>query len=54
MLKIFIFASKGYPKQLLPVLVQGVPSMHICLEFAPKLLAHNEIEKQVIEMEYFN
>jgi hypothetical protein len=38
---------KGYPKQLLPVMVHGVPSMHICLEFAPKLLAHYELDKQV-------
>ena len=44
---------KGYPKQLLPIMVHGVPSMHICLEFAPKLLAHYELEKQVCKMRHF-
>lgn len=31
----------------MPMLVQGVPSMHICLDFVPKLLSHNDMEKQV-------
>lgn len=46
--KFIYLIKKGYPKQLLPVLVNGVPSMHICLDFLPKLLSHNEIDKQVI------
>ena len=32
---------------MLPTLVRGVPSMHICLDFAPKLLSHSDIDKQV-------
>lgn len=42
---------KGYPRKLIPILVRGVPSMHICLEFAPKLLAHNDLNKQVSTLE---
>ena len=38
---------QGYPKSLIPILVKGVPSMHICLDFAPKLLANNDLDKQV-------
>lgn len=33
--------------QLIPVLVKGVPSMHICLEFLPKLLQHYDLDKQI-------
>jgi integrator complex subunit 2 len=38
---------QGYPKQLIPILVRGVPSMHICIDFVPKLLSHNDLNKQV-------
>ncbi len=38
---------QGYPKKLQPILVQGVPSMHICLDFVPKLLSHSDINKQI-------
>ena len=38
---------QGYPIELLPVTVAGVPSMHICLDFAPELLSQPSLEKQV-------
>jgi hypothetical protein len=38
---------QGYPLELLGVTVAGVPSMHICLDFAPELLAQPSLEKQV-------
>lgn len=39
---------QGYPSQLLPLLVSGVPSMHIATDFLPELLAQPQLEKQVI------
>ncbi|KAK7483426.1 hypothetical protein BaRGS_00025366 [Batillaria attramentaria] len=38
---------QGYPKELLPLMVSGVPSMHICLDFIPELLGQPQVEKQV-------
>jgi integrator complex subunit 2 len=38
---------QGYPKQLIPILVRGVPSMHICIDFVPKLLSHSDLNKQI-------
>ena len=38
---------QGYPLQLLSMMVSGVPSMHICLDFIPELLAQPETHKQV-------
>ncbi|XP_021962074.1 integrator complex subunit 2 isoform X2 [Folsomia candida] len=38
---------QGYPLELLPVTVRGIPSMHICLDFIPELLSQPEMEKQV-------
>ena len=32
--------------ELLPITVKGVPSMHICLDFAPELLRQADVEKQ--------
>jgi integrator complex subunit 2 len=37
---------QGYPLELLGVTVAGVPSMHICLDFAPELLSQPSLEKQ--------
>ena len=37
---------QGYPNELLPVLIRGVPSMHICLDFGPELLSQPDPEKQ--------
>ncbi len=41
------FYFQGYPLELLPVTVSGVPSMHICLDFVPELLSQPDLEKQV-------
>lgn len=30
---------QGYHHTLIPVTVEGIPSMHICLDFIPELLA---------------
>lgn len=38
---------QGYPQPLLPLTVAGIPSMHICLDFIPELLAQPQLEKQV-------
>ena len=39
--------DQGYPSELLPLMVAGVPSMHICLDFIPELLGQPQTEKQV-------
>ncbi|XP_067686242.1 integrator complex subunit 2-like isoform X2 [Haliotis asinina] len=41
---------QGYPSELIPLLVAGVPSMHICLDFIPELLGQPQIEKQVFSI----
>lgn len=38
---------QGYPAPLLPMTVSLIPSMHICLDFIPELLAQAHLEKQV-------
>ncbi|XP_065566759.1 integrator complex subunit 2-like isoform X2 [Artemia franciscana] len=38
---------QGYPLDLISVAVEGIPSMHICLDFIPELLAQPNLEKQV-------
>ncbi|XP_046387078.1 integrator complex subunit 2 [Ischnura elegans] len=42
---------QGYPRELLPVSVQGIPSMHICLDFIPELLSQPALEKQVFAVD---
>ena len=39
---------QGYSKELLSMMVSGVPSMHICLDFVMELLSQPQIEKQVL------
>lgn len=39
--------AQGYPQALLPLTVAGIPSIHICLDFIPELLAQPQLEKQV-------
>ena len=39
---------QGYPTELLPMMVSGVPSMHICLDVIQEVLAQPQTEKQVI------
>ena len=38
---------QGYPSELLPVTVAGIPSMHICLDYIPELLSQPQMDKQV-------
>lgn len=42
---------QGYPRELLPVTVRGVPSMHICLDFLPELLGQPCLEKQAFAVD---
>jgi len=42
---------QGYPVELLGVTVAGVPSMHICLDFAPELLSQPSLDKQVFAID---
>lgn len=38
---------QGYRRELLPMVVAGIPSMHVCLDYIPELLDQHELEKQV-------
>ncbi|KAM5180305.1 integrator complex subunit 2 [Mantella aurantiaca] len=42
---------QGYPCRLLPLTVAGIPSMHICLDFIPELIAQPELEKQIFAIQ---
>jgi len=42
-----LFPLQGYPVEILPVTVAGIPSMHICLDFIPELVNQPHLEKQV-------
>ncbi|XP_068124850.1 integrator complex subunit 2 [Hyperolius riggenbachi] len=42
---------QGYPCHLLPLTVAGIPSMHICLDFIPELIAQPEVEKQIFAIQ---
>ncbi|XP_045458737.1 integrator complex subunit 2 [Melitaea cinxia] len=42
---------QGYPRELLQVTVQGIPSMHICLDFIPELLSQASLEKQIFAVD---
>ncbi|KAK6641527.1 hypothetical protein RUM44_013239 [Polyplax serrata] len=42
---------QGYPRELLSITVQGIPSMHICLDFIPELLRQPSLEKQVFAVD---
>ena len=44
---LLLFRCQGYPQALLPLTVAGIPSIHICLDFIPELLAQPQLEKQV-------
>ena len=35
-----------YPTDLIPTLVDGVPSLHLCLEFAGELLNQGDMDRQ--------
>ncbi|KAJ3290465.1 Integrator complex subunit 2 [Borealophlyctis nickersoniae] len=38
---------QGYPRELLPVTVDGIPSMYVCFDFIHELMAHADPERQV-------
>ncbi|CAH1402206.1 unnamed protein product [Nezara viridula] len=42
---------QGYTRDLLPVAIAGVPSLHICLDFIPELLSQPVLEKQVFAID---
>ncbi|KAG7188387.1 hypothetical protein KM043_008039 [Ampulex compressa] len=42
---------QGYPRELLPITVSGIPSMHICLDWIPELLSQPEPERQVFAVD---
>ncbi|XP_062559708.1 integrator complex subunit 2 isoform X1 [Armigeres subalbatus] len=42
---------QGYPRELLPMTVRGIPSMHICLDFIPELLSMVEMDKQIFAID---
>jgi len=42
---------QGYPIELLPVTVAGIPSMHICLDFICELVNQPQLEKQVFAIQ---
>ncbi|XP_053222629.1 integrator complex subunit 2 [Podarcis raffonei] len=42
---------QGYPYELLGLTVAGIPSMHICLDFIPELIAQPELEKQIFAIQ---
>ncbi|XP_058467120.1 integrator complex subunit 2 isoform X2 [Malaya genurostris] len=42
---------QGYPRNLLPITVRGIPSMHICLDFIPELLSMSEMDKQIFAID---
>ncbi|KAK7576672.1 hypothetical protein V9T40_012958 [Parthenolecanium corni] len=37
---------QGYPNELLPVTVTGIPSMHICVDFIAELISQPSFDKQ--------
>jgi len=42
---------QGYPAELLPVTVAGIPSMHICLDFICELVNQPQLEKQLFAIQ---
>lgn len=42
---------QGYPRELLPMTVRGIPSMHICMDFVPELLGMPEMDKQIFAID---
>jgi len=40
---------QGYSPELLPVTTNGVPSMHICIDFVPELINQPSLEQKVCQ-----
>lgn len=45
---------QGFPRELLPLTVAGIPSMHICLDYIPELLSQPELEKQIFAIQFLS
>ncbi|KAB0790954.1 hypothetical protein PPYR_02754 [Photinus pyralis] len=42
---------QGYPSELLPVTVRGIPSAHICLDSLPELMQQPSVTKQIFAIQ---
>ncbi|KAL1502585.1 hypothetical protein ABEB36_007708 [Hypothenemus hampei] len=42
---------QGYPSELIEVVVKGVPSMHICLDFLQELMQQPSLNKQIFAIQ---
>ncbi|CAH0551787.1 unnamed protein product [Brassicogethes aeneus] len=42
---------QGYPSELLEIVVKGVPSMHICLDFIQELIQQPSLNKQIFAIQ---
>ncbi|XP_066261717.1 integrator complex subunit 2 [Euwallacea similis] len=42
---------QGYPSELLEVVIKGVPSMHICLDFLQELMQQPSLNKQIFAIQ---
>ncbi|KAF6039621.1 INTS2 [Bugula neritina] len=42
-----LVSFQGYHSKLIPIAIAGIPSMHICLDYVPELLAQPDIAKQM-------
>ncbi|EFA05171.1 integrator complex subunit 2 [Tribolium castaneum] len=42
---------QGYPSELIEVMVKGVPSMHICLDFLQELMQQPSLDKQIFAIQ---
>lgn len=42
---------QGYSRELLPMTVRGIPSMHICMDFVAELLNMVEMDKQIFAID---
>ncbi|XP_005179405.2 integrator complex subunit 2 [Musca domestica] len=40
-----------YPREVIPMMVKGVPSMHICLDFLHEFLSMPEMDKQIFTID---
>ncbi|GAB6030189.1 Integrator complex subunit 2 [Chamberlinius hualienensis] len=49
LLKLVIF--QGYPMELIPITVAGIPSMHIALDSIPELLSQPQLTKQIFAIQ---
>ncbi|XP_030754130.1 integrator complex subunit 2 [Sitophilus oryzae] len=42
---------QGYPSELLEIVIKGVPSMHICLDFLQELMQQPSLKKQIFAVQ---